>query len=392
MTALGVDNFGSGLFLPLAMVYTTRVLGLAVGLAGTVIAAGAGVGLLVPPVAGRLVDRFGPKVVVVAAQLLQAAGAVTYLLADGVRSVFAAAILLAAGQQMFYCALFALIADVAGPGSSDRSFAVVGMVRTACFGLGGLVVGGVLTGAGPIGYHIAVAADAVSFVVAALLLTLLLTTPHTRTEPRSISASVLRDRPYLALILVSVLFVLPLDFFLVGVPVYVLESLRGPAWLPGAILAMLTAVTSVGGTMALRATRRLNRIAAMSYGAALYAAWALATTAAALVPSGWRPAYLLATTLLICGAGLVCGPRGNALAEAAAPRVVRGRYLAAYQYASAAAGVLAPAVVGLLAVATWLPWLIVAACAAAAGVGLRLLSPYLPRTAVTGGIAETTIS
>jgi hypothetical protein len=50
LTALAVDNVGSGFFLPLALLYVTRV-----------------------------VDRVGPRLVVISAQLLQAPGAVTLL-------------------------------------------------------------------------------------------------------------------------------------------------------------------------------------------------------------------------------------------------------------------------------------------------------------------------
>ena len=60
------------------------------------------------------------------------------------------------------------------------------------------------------------------------------------------------------------------------------------------------------------------------------------------------------------GAAGCCSPsRVNALAEAAAPAAVRGRYLAAFQYSFTVPGVLAPAVVALFSVAVWLPWLVV---------------------------------
>jgi len=76
---------------------------------------------------------------------------------------------------------------------------------------------------------------------------------------------------------------------------------------------------------------------------------------------------------------LVFAPRATALSEAAAPRAVRGRYLAAYQYAYTIAQVLAPLVVGLLAVTAWLPWVIVGsaallAVAALPTIGVRLQS------------------
>jgi MFS family permease len=102
LTALGVDNVGSGLFLPVALLYVTRVVGLPLATAGTVVAIGTMAGLAVPPVAGRLVDRVGPRLTVISAQSLQALGAAAYLVARNPASVAVAAVLLAVGQQMFY--------------------------------------------------------------------------------------------------------------------------------------------------------------------------------------------------------------------------------------------------------------------------------------------------
>lgn len=384
LVALAVDNFGTGLFLPLTLVYLTRVVGLPLALAGTVVPLGTVAGLLVPPLAGRLTDRVGARLVVILAQLVQAAGVFAYLLAGSVVTVAVAAVLVAAGQQLFYCALYALVSDVAGDVPKDHPFAIVGMVRAASFGAGGLVAAMLLTGFGPIGFRLAIGANAVTYLLAALVLLLCLRAPSTRflPPPPRLTAGPLRDRPYLTLILISGLFGLSLDVFLIGVPVFILEQLHGPAWLPGAIIALLTLCTSVGGTLALRLTHRLSRIDAMRFGSLLYALWWLGCLGALLVPRAAQPVYLLAVTLIIATANLVFGPRANALAEAAAPRAARGRYLAAFQYAFTTAQVIAPAVVALFSVAVWLPWVVVAACAVLAVFGLSGLAARLPAHAV----------
>lgn len=437
LAALGVDNFGSGLFLPVVLLYVTRVVGLPLAVAGTVVAVGTLAGLAVPPVVGRLVDRAGPRRVVIGAELMQALGAATYLAARGTPAVLAAAVLLAAGQQSFYSALFALIADVAGDGPKDHPYAVAGMVRSACFGLGGLAAAGLLSLAGPESYRLAVLTDAVSFLLCALLLALLVRDPagpdptaptaqsaqpataaqaapaqaapaaqgaqgaqRARMVPVARVARALRrgraeaaagaagparlrsDRPFLILIVATGLVVLPSDLFLSGMSVYLLSTLHTPPWLPGALLAVLTGLNSVGATAALRVTRRLRRTTAMAWGAGLYLLWCAASLAALAVPPGWRPAALMAGTLLLAAAGLLFGCRVNALAEAAAPAPARGRYLAAFQYAFTVPGVIAPAVAGLFSVAVWLPWLLAGLSAGLAVLVLRWLAGRLPATAL----------
>lgn len=384
LTALGVDNFGSGLFLPVVLLYVTRVVGLPLAAAGTVVALGTAAGLAVPPAAGRLVDRVGPRRIVICAELLQALGAATYLVARGTVAVTVAAVLLAGGQQLFYSSLFALIADVAGDVPRDRPFAVAAMVRSACFGLGGLAAAALLSWAGTGGYRVAVIVDAGSFAVCALLLALLVRIPRPgRSGARTAGAAgPLSDRPFLALIVVTGLAVLSMDFYLSGMSVYVLGELHAEPWLPGAALALYTGLNSVGATAALWATRRLRRTTAMAWGAALSLVWCGVSVAAVAVPAQWRAADLLAGTVVLAAAGLAFGVRVNALAEATAPAGARGRYLAAFQYSFTVPGVVAPAVVALFSVAVWLPWLLVAAAAGLAVLALRWLAGQLPARAL----------
>lgn len=387
LIALGVDDFGSGMFLPLALVYVTRVVGLPLGLAGTVVAAGTVIGLLVPPVGGRAVDRVGPRAVVIFSQLVQALGVVSYLLADGVAMTVVAAVLLAGGQQLFYCSLFSLIADVAGEGPTDRPFAMVGMVRSAGFGLGSLAAGLLLSLSDLTGLQIAVALDAMSFLVCGVLLAVSVRVPHAAQRGSSAAADgtdrgPLHDRPYLLLIGVTMLCIVTTDFFMVGLPVYILDELHGPRWLPGAVLVLHTAVISSGGTAAVRFTRGMARTRAMSFGAALYAGWSVAGLAALVVAPSWRPAWLLGCTVLVSVGTLLVLTRANSVAEAAAPRARRGQYLAAFQYAFTVAQVLAPAIVALFTIKVWLPWVLVALAAALASYGMRWITPRLPEHAV----------
>lgn len=384
LVALAVDNLGSGLFVPLSLVYLNRVVGLTLGTAGVVLTTGGVLGLAVPAVAGRWADRAGPRAVVVASQLLQAAGLGALLAARSVVLALVGAALVAVGTQAFYSALFGLIADVAPPGPKDRPYAVVAMTRSAAFGAGTLAAGLVLATAGRTGLTALVAVDAATFVVTALLLQLGV---HPRAHPSADhpaggATPVRRNRPFLALIAVTFLVVLGTDVYLIGFPVFALDELGTPAWLPGVCLAVLTAATATLGTLVLRLTRTWTRTATMAAGAVLFAVWCATTVAAPLVPAPARTGWLLGATVVLVAASLLVTSRVNAVAEAAAPPSARGRHLAAFQYAFTVAALVAPLLVALSAVARWLPWVVAAGCSLVAAAALPVVGRRLPAQAV----------
>ena len=380
LAGLGIDNFGSGLFLPLALVYATKVVGLPVGTAGPAVALGTVLGFAVPPLAGRLTHRFGPRFTVVTAQFVQGMGAVAYLVAGDVNGVLVAAGLMAVGVQLFYCSVFVLIADVSTDTAKERPFALVGMVRAGAFGLGTLTAAVALAQGSDEVLRGLVAVDAATFVVAGLLLARFVVTDPVEHEaaPAVGPLTVLRDRTYLTLMSGVCLLGLSIDFALVGTPVFLLDVLHGPAWLPGALLAIGTLLSSVIGVKVVDALAGRRRTRSLQAGAATYAGFSLALLAALSVPARWLVPYAFAAWLLFVIANKVFYPVAGALSEALPSRDRRAGYMATFQYSFTTAQVLAPAVVGLFAVAAWAPWAVIAVAALAGGLTFRSLEKAIP--------------
>ena len=442
LTALAIDNFGSGLFLPLVLVYSVQVVGLSVSLAGTLLFLGTLIGLAAPLVVGAVVDRFGPRRVVITSQLIQAAGMTLYLVASTATSsgsgrgaavglAVGGALLVAAGTQTFYSSLFSLIAAVAGDGPKDGAFAHVDMIRSAAFGLGALVAAALLSWLDAPALRIAVAVDALTFVVAAALLWRLVqvkaeqnrrdhppmptptepvalepglhpartaeatTTGATTTAATAAAATTAtrdlaegrprpwRDRPFLVLLVMLALTGSAIDVFLVGFSVWALDRLHAPAWVPGACVALLTGLTSTSTAVVVRWTSAWKRTRTVALGAVLTIAWCAMCAAAPLIEQGWQAAWLLASTVVLALSSMLIGARAMAMAEASAPVRAHGRYMATVQYSFNTTALLAPLLVGLFAVALWLPWAAVATGCAGALLLLPWLARRLPADAVS---------
>lgn len=383
VAAIVVDTLGTGLFLPVSLLYFTQVADLPLGVAGALVSGATAVSLPLPAVIGALVDRFGARRVVMAGQLLQGIGMLGYL---GFRSpwpLFVAALLVAAGQRTFWSSFFALVADVADPAERDRWYGLTGGLQAAGIGVGALAVGGLLAIGGDGPFLAVVAVNAVTFFASALLL-VGVSTRHAPVERANGSyRAVLSDRPFLGLTAANTVFALCNVFLGVAVPVYAVTVLHAPAWVVGPILALNTGLLAFGQTLVTRAVEGRRRTRAMALSGLLWTMWALLAAAALVLPRNVVVPYLFAITLCYAAAELVHAPTSNALAAAVATPEARGRYLASFQFSFAIAMTIAPAMfTSLLAVHGALPWLVLALLAVLAAGTMLALERRIPPAAL----------
>ncbi len=129
-----LDILGTGLFLPFSLLYFHLVIGLPLSTVGLALSLATIITVPMVPFSGILVDRFGAKWVVVASQFLQGAGIFGYLIVNGAAMLVGMALLVAAGQSLFWSAHFTLVAQIATPNERDRWYGLA--AATGCGGVG----------------------------------------------------------------------------------------------------------------------------------------------------------------------------------------------------------------------------------------------------------------
>ena len=390
--ALAVDMLGSGLLLPVSLLYFTNVTGLRLSIVGPLLSIAALASLPVPLIVGHFADRTRPLDRVLAAQVLQGAAYAAYGLVRGPGTMLIVAIVAAVGQRLFWSSFFSVVAGLAGPGEdrrdADRRFAVAGMIQMGAIGVGALLGGLAVTYSW---YRPVVYLNAASFLVSALLLLFVVrgAPPADGERVRGGYGVLLRDRPYLVLIAVNTVFALCSIFVGVAVPVFLIDGLPAPHWLVGPLLTVNTVLLATGQRLAVRLVRSLSRAQGLVLAGGFWVIWALVYAAAVRVPGWALVPYLLVGMVFYAAADLIHAPISNSLSSAAAPPAQRGRYLAVYQYAFAFANILAPTFfTALYARGTAVPWLALAAVAAAAtAVMWTLRSPLAAREAAPDPVA-----
>jgi MFS family permease len=340
--------------------------------------------LAVPAAVGAVVDRAGARPVVIAAFTAQALGTVAYLLAHHAVTVFVALLAAAIGQRAFWASVFKLlsdIADVEGRSAKEPVFATAAMMQSAGLAIGGAAAGLVMSPGSPGAYRLVVALNAASFAGAGLLIALGVPPrhrAHAAPGPTIGTRQVLADRRFLALLASYTSISLAVGLCTVAGPLYMVDRLHLPTWVPAALLGGITVGTATLRGRAVAAARSRSRITVLTWATIGNAVWLAGMALAPWIPRGLQIAFLMLVTVPYLAAVLVHGPVATALVDALAPATARGRYQAVFQYAFGTTNVLAPAMVGLYAIALPLPWLLGLAASAAALLPLRMLATELP--------------
>ncbi|MFC9609112.1 MFS transporter [Streptomyces niveus] len=387
-----VDALGSGLYLPLTLVFIHEVTGLSATSVGLGVTVAATAGLAANPLAGILVDRFGSRPVLISTYLLRALGFALYPLIGSFPA------LIAVGDRAYHPATATYTAAMASGADRDRLYAYVAMARNIGFGLGGLLSTAALSVIGDRGFGVLAAVNAVSFVGAAGCLALAGPRPHndpqhTGTAPQHDGyRTVLSDRPFLSLVGAEQAFTLVHSVLPVALPVYAVVVLGAPPAVLGVLYTLNTALLVVGQLPVRRLQAGSRRTHALALGGAVFAASCGAYAAVAYLPEGgWQLTGLVAATLVHTAGELMHTTPSSALATAIAPPAVRGRYLAVYQLTWAVSAILAPAgFSALLEAAAPLLWISLALLLLIACAMMLRLSGRLPAAAVFPQPATTT--
>jgi MFS family permease len=393
-----VNAFGNGIVLPFVVIYLHNVRGISFAAAGLALSAGAVAALVAGVTAGSVVDRVGGRNTLLLGLVLQAC---CFALFPLVRDAWHAFVLLAvegAGTACFWPGQSTLLSRLSTAERTSAAFALQRISMNLGLGLGGVTGGLVASTSHPDTFTVLFLLDAATFFV---FIAVLATIEEPGVgEPRDTPEAdvqgyraVLRDRNFLGLLALNVLFVA------VGYEVFALlppfaknyadvsERWVGFIWLANTLLIVLIQLPV---SKALEGRRRMVALALMSL---LFGASALIVLAGGIWLSATAAALVFIGATLVFGVGeTLQGPTQAPLVADLAPDRLRGRYFALGSMSWSAGSILGPAVGGPLL--GWHPlavWPVAAAISAFAAVGCLVLERRLPesvrRTPTSGTVA-----
>lgn len=381
VAAIVADTVGSGLFMPITLLYFLAMTDLSLVQVGTAMSVSA---ILTMPgtfVIGTLVDRLGPRRMMLAGNLVQAVGMTAYLWADSLVAVMLWTALLNLGRQAFWGSFGNVVTAISGPGQRETWFGFLQAVRNLGYSVGGVLAGVALQIGTPLAYESVVVVNAITFVVA---FGLLLDVPDHRAQvpddaPVEGWGVVLRDTAYLRLVAGQLGFVAGMMVLNFALPVYVAETIDLPGWVVGAIFTLNTALVGLGQGLVVRRMTGRVRVRMMGLAQVVFV-----VSYALFVVAGWVPVWL-AVALMLLGAAiytlgeLVGGPVFSATAAEAAPEHLRGRYLGLFQLSWGIGGAVAPlAFTSMLDHGPTTLWWVLAVLALVSGLYLQRLPRVLP--------------
>lgn len=164
-----VSAFGTGLTLPLFLIYLHRVRHIDLTTTGLLLALPGLVGLVAVPLAGTVMDRVGARRVLAAAMLLFAVAQVGLALVRTAGWAVPVLVLQGIAAGTTFPAFNTLLAGLTSGQAQQRAFAVNFTVLNACIGVGGLVSGAVVNVARPLTFQALFAGNAIVTVVGGLI-------------------------------------------------------------------------------------------------------------------------------------------------------------------------------------------------------------------------------
>ncbi|BCJ48487.1 MFS transporter [Actinoplanes ianthinogenes] len=297
-----VNTVGMGLFLSAGTIFLIRSAGLTPAEAGAGLTAGSLIGFGAGVVVGDQADRRGAREVVIAAMLVEAVASVGLLLVHSVWALVLVAAVAAVGRAGSGSARGAMIGVLAEEGRGAALRTYLRAVTNVGLAIGMLGAAAVLAIDSRAAYVGLILTDAVTFLLAAAVLTRLPHLPPTRSAaaaPDERRWLALRDRRYLGFVAASSVASLQYWVLVQALPVWIVLRTAAPRSTAALVLfvaAVTVALTQIPATRSIDGPRTAARLLARS-GPLFLVAWVL--MAAASAPPAWAAVALLLVAVLV---------------------------------------------------------------------------------------------
>lgn len=346
---------GSGLTLPLLIVYLGQVRGLGTTVGGFVVAYIALVQLLLLPVAGILVDRMGPRPVLMGGLLVQGAGIALLTQVESVATAYAVATVISVGSAFSWGPQSALLGRLTTPEERTRVFGIQFMILNLGIGIGGIVAATIVDVAQPATFQLLYVLDAFTYLLYVLVLASLrgigvgrAAVEHGQDEEGGYR-EVLRDRRLMRVVVLGlVLMTCGYGSLEVGLPtiITVVNGLS-VSWVAIAF-AVNTATIVLVQLFSLKVITGRSRSRLLAVVAALWAvSWLMLGLSGTLPLTLAIVAICLSTAVFALGETL-SAPIMPSLVNDLAPAHLRGRYNAVQSVTWGVSGALGPAIAGVM--------------------------------------------
>jgi MFS family permease len=372
-----LNYLGYGAVLPFEVIYLHDGRGFSLGVAGLVVGTLTGIAVVVAPLAGPLIDRFGARATAAGAGVALAAGYAGLAFAASPAEAFAAAALAGIGNGALSPSQSTLLAVLARPDLRHRATAISRVASNAGIGIGG-ALGGVVAAFGLSGYIVLFLLNAVTYLI---YIAVLVAVVHGGERPQPVAggyALVVRDRAFMHLAVTNVAMIaVGWGVFTWLVPPF--ASGLGISARPIGLLLLANAATVVIAQVPIaRFAEGRRRVVMIALSAGLFVGACLLVVTTGTRPAAAYPALVAAVVAVAVGECLHTTALMPLVADLA-PEGLRGRYMSAIGLSWWAGLALAPtAGTHLLGVWPLGAFLAGAAIAAAAAVSALALERSLP--------------
>jgi MFS family permease len=354
---IAFSALGSGLTMPFLYVYLAEVRGIATATVGLLFAWMGLLGFLGSPLGGTLIDKFGPRPVMVVGLTTEALGVASLTLVHNAWHALAVATFLTLGTVGLYPAATAMLTRLVPEGRREKVYGFQFMLMNAGLGVGGVVSALLVDMSDPASFQRIYLVDALSYVAyIGVVLSLPRGTGALSREdadevvgPQPGWGTVLRDRALLRVVLTSMV-VITFGYaqFEAGFAAYTVGVAGIPANALGWAFGANTASIVVAQLFALRLIEGRSRTRMLALCAAIWSvSWAVIALSDAV--SGAAAVTLVVVGLGTFGLGeTLWAPVAPAIVNDLAAEELRGRYNALQGMTWTVAMIVGPALAGLL--------------------------------------------